>query len=116
MQWIELDEAVEENRCDVGHAHRHAGMPGVGLLNAVHNQRPNCVCHIAFRDGFGFRHFLKQSLRIHRYLLHEARFLRSINCMISGVRMSCMARSSLLPGTTIELARDMKELWIIDSR
>ena len=46
----------------------------------------------------------------------DTRRLRSISCRMSGVRMSCMARSSLLPGTTMELARDMKESWIIDSR
>ena len=44
------------------------------------------------------------------------RRLRSTSCRISGVKMSCIARSSLLPGTTIELARDMKASWIIDSR
>ena len=44
------------------------------------------------------------------------RRFRSISCRMSGVRISCMARSSLLPGITIELARDMKLSWIIDSR
>ena len=46
----------------------------------------------------------------------EVRRLRSMSCRIIGVRISCMARSSLPPGITIELARDMKLSWIIDSR
>jgi hypothetical protein len=33
-----------------------------------------------------------------------------------GVRMSCMARSSIPPGMTIEFARDIKLIWIIDKR
>src|ERR1700730_7509581 len=44
------------------------------------------------------------------------RLLRSISCRISGVRMSCIARSSFDPWITIELARDMKLFGIIDSR
>ncbi len=35
------------------------------------------------------------------------RLLRSISCRISGVRMSCIARSSFDPWITIELARDL---------
>ena len=46
----------------------------------------------------------------------DARRFCSISFRISGVRMSCMARSSLPPGMTIEFARDMKLSWIIDSR
>ena len=53
---------------------------------------------------------------VHGIPRQKARRLRSISCRISGVRMSCIARSSLLPGTTMELARDMKLSWIIDSR
>jgi len=35
---------------------------------------------------------------------------------MSGVRISCIARSSFDPGITIEFARDMKLCGIIDSR
>src|SRR3954451_19025060 len=42
------------------------------------------------------------------YRIQLARRPRSNSCRIIGVRMSCMARSSLLPGMTIEFARDMK--------
>src|SRR5205823_13175927 len=42
---------------------------------------------------------------------HSVRLFRSISCMIIGVRMSCMARSSFEPWITIELARDMKLPW-----
>ena len=41
---------------------------------------------------------------------------RSTSLRIIGVRMSCMAMSILPPGMTIELARLMKLLWIIESR
>jgi hypothetical protein len=41
---------------------------------------------------------------------------RSISFQISGVRISCMARSSLPPGTTMVLARLMKLSWIMRSR
>ena len=47
---------------------------------------------------------------------HIARRRRSTICMISGVRISCMAMSSLPPGMTIEFARLMKLSWIIDRR
>jgi hypothetical protein len=47
---------------------------------------------------------------------HSMRLLRSISCRISGVRMSCIARSSFDPWITIELARDMKLFGIIDSK
>ena len=43
----------------------------------------------------------------------RARRFLSMSCRIIGVRMSCMARSSLLPGMTMEFARDMKLSWII---
>ena len=39
---------------------------------------------------------------------HGARRLRSTNCRIRGVKISCIARSNLLPGITMEFARDMK--------
>ena len=48
---IELDEAVEQHRRDVGHAHRHAGMARIRLLHGVHRQRADGVGHVAFRDG-----------------------------------------------------------------
>ena len=41
---------------------------------------------------------------------------RSTSCMIIGVRISCMARSSLPPGITMELARLMKLSWIMETR
>ena len=41
---------------------------------------------------------------------------RFMSFQMSGVRISCIARSSLPPGTTMVLARDMKLSWIIRSR
>ena len=46
----------------------------------------------------------------------DARRFWSMSLSISGVSTSCIARSSLPPGITIEFARDMKLSWIIDSR
>lgn len=40
----------------------------------------------------------------------------STSRQIRGVKISCMARSNLPPGTTMLLARDMNELSIIDKR
>src|SRR5262249_17362228 len=47
---------------------------------------------------------------------HSERLLRSMSCRMSGVRISCIARSSFDPGITIEFARDMKLCGIIDNR
>lgn len=40
----------------------------------------------------------------------------AIRSLISGVRINCMAKSILPPGTTMVLRRDMNESLIIDSR
>ena len=47
---------------------------------------------------------------------HLAARARSTSRKIIGVRMSCMARSSLSPGMTIELARVIQLPWIIATR
>jgi len=47
---------------------------------------------------------------------HLARRPRSTRRMISGVRISCMARSSLSPGMTMELARLIQLPWTIETR
>ena len=39
-----------------------------------------------------------------------------LHLTISGVRISCIAKSCLLPGMTIELARLIQEPWIIEVR
>jgi hypothetical protein len=51
MKRIELQEAAEQHGGDVGHAHRHAGMAGIGLLHGVHGERPDGVGHVAMADG-----------------------------------------------------------------
>ena len=102
---VKFQEPGEQHGRHVGHAHRHAGMAGPGLFHGVHGQGP---------DSIG------EQARVHRELglmLHSAAlFFRSTRRRMSGVRMSCMARSSLLPGMTMELARDMKLPPIIDTR
>ena len=44
---VEVEEAREEHRGDVGHAHRHAGMAGLRLLDRVHGERADGVRHLA---------------------------------------------------------------------
>ena len=46
VRGVELQEAREEHGGHVGHAHRHAGMAGIGLLHRVHGQRANGVGHV----------------------------------------------------------------------
>ena len=104
---VERDEAVEQHRGDIGHAHRHARMAGVGLLHRVHGQRPDGVGHGALVGG--------GDLGVHG-VSFQARLLSRTRRSISGVRMSCIARSSLLPGMTIEFARLIHEPWIIEVR
>ena len=45
---VEFQEAVEEHRRDIGHAHRHARMAGLGLLDGVHGKRTDGVGHARF--------------------------------------------------------------------
>ena len=48
---VELQELGEQDRGDVGHAHRHAGMAGVRLLHGIHGQGPDGVRHVARGSG-----------------------------------------------------------------
>ena len=48
---IELQELGEQHRGDVGHAHRQAGMAGVGLFHGVHGQGPDGVRQVARGSG-----------------------------------------------------------------
>ena len=42
---IELEELAEQHGGDIGHAHRHAGVAGIGRLDRVHRKRANGVGH-----------------------------------------------------------------------
>src|SRR4051795_11451135 len=99
---IELEEAREQHGGDIGHAHRHARMTGFCFLDRVDREKADRVGHVRMRD-FGTTGKTSES-----WSVHTVRLFRSISCRISGVRMSCIARSSLAPWITIELARDMK--------
>lgn len=55
LRRIDAEEAIEEHRRHIGHAHRHAGMSGIGLLHRVHCQRADRIGHV----GLGHRHFLR---------------------------------------------------------
>ena len=107
---VEFEEPGEQHRRHIGHPHRHTRVTGLGLLNRVDRKKANRVRHVRMRDvhGAGYGGW---GLNV-----HAVRLLRSISCRISGVRMSCIARSSFAPWITIELARDMKLFGIIDSR
>ncbi len=106
---IEFQELRKQHGRDVRHAHRHAGMAGFCFLDGIDRQKADRVGHLRMRDFGRLGHRQGSSG-------HTVRLLRSINCRISGVRISCIARSSFEPWITIELARDMKLLGIIDSR
>src|SRR5580692_11307325 len=79
-------------------------------LDGVDGEEADRVGH------FGVRNVRTAGNRSESGSGHTVRLLRSISCRISGVRMSCIARSSFDPWITIELARDMKLFGIIDSR
>jgi hypothetical protein len=51
VERIELQEAAEQHGGDIGHAHGHAGMAGIGLLDGVHGERADGVGHVAMADG-----------------------------------------------------------------
>src|ERR1700761_7035236 len=97
---------------DFRHAHRRAGVAGFGLFDHIHAQGAEYggggPGEIA-RAGGG-------TLDNVHGTPYWDRCWRSISRRISGVRISCMARSSLLPAMTMLLARDMKLPAIIDSR
>jgi len=105
---VEFQEAREQYCRHVRHTHRHPRMSRLRLLDGVDGKKPNSVGHFGVADFSTFE-------RARKYI-HIVRLFRSINCRINGVRMSCIARSSLAPWITIELARDMKLCGIIDSR
>ena len=44
---IEFEELREQHGRRVGHAHRHAGMAGIGLFDGVHRERAQGVRHAA---------------------------------------------------------------------
>ena len=100
----------EQDGCDIRHAHRHAGVAGSRPFNRIDREKTNGIRHLGVRD-IRTTDYAGQSGSV-----HVVRLLRSISCRISGVRMSCIARSSFDPWITIELARDMKLFGIIDSR
>ncbi len=48
--------ARPQRNADFRHAHRHAGVTGVGLLNGIHRQRTDCVGHQGSGSGRRGRH------------------------------------------------------------
>ena len=78
---VELQEAGEQHGGDVGHAHRHAGMAGFGLLHRVHGERPDGIGHVLVRHGTVLAHF-------HRRICHARPAAAVAGCAgsISGPR------------------------------
>src|ERR1700682_6189034 len=107
---IKFEIPREQHGGDIGHAHWHARMTGPGFFDGVDRQKADRVGHIRVRN-IGTDGNTSES-----WSVHTVRLLRSMSWRISGVRMSCIARSSFDPWITIELARDMKLFGIIDSR
>ena len=106
---VDRNEAVEQHGRHVGHAHRRAGMAGVGLLHRIHGKGADGVGHEVF-GGSG-----DGGLNGHR-ILPQARLDSWTRRWTIGVKISCMARSILPPGITMELARLIQEFWIIEVR
>ncbi len=106
---------------DLGHAHRHAGMAGFGLLDRVGGQKADRIGPPgigetgidARRDGgLGIAHATRS-----RWACRAWAFcLRSRMRQTNGVKMTSMASSILPPGTTIVFARDMNESCSMDMR
>ena len=44
---IDFQEPCEQHGGDIGHAHRHAGMAGIGLLHGVHRQGADGIGHFS---------------------------------------------------------------------
>ena len=105
---IERHETVEKDGRHVGHAHRHSGVAGIRGLHRIHRKRAQGIGHGPFVGGG-------------RRGVHRRTFQRSLRAVetrrsISGVRISCIARSCLLPGMTMEFARLIHEPEIIEVR
>jgi hypothetical protein len=48
---IEFQELGEQYGRDIGRAHRQTGMTGFCLLDGVHRQRANGICHVGVSNG-----------------------------------------------------------------
>ena len=46
VRGIEFQEAGEQHGGDIGHAHGHAGMAGIGLLHGIHGERADGIGHL----------------------------------------------------------------------
>ncbi len=113
---VEFQEAREQHGGDIGHAHGQAGMAGLRGLDGVDREEADGVGEIVVRDRGRGRLRRGRRCSSDPPLVHFRFRLRSISCMISGVRISCIARSSFAPGHTIELARDIQLCGSIESR
>ncbi len=53
MRRIELQKSLEKDRRHIGHAHRHAGMPGVRLLHRIHRKGADGIGEVTMRNVGG---------------------------------------------------------------
>ncbi len=65
---VELQMPGEKHGRDIGHAHRHPGMAGIGGLNRIHGQRADCG---GFRPMFGM--LVAQCRNVHFSSFHPGR-------------------------------------------
>ncbi len=111
---VVAERPAPEGGGHLGHAHRGAGVAGVGRLHGVHGQGAERVRH-GIGEAVGRADHPVGGGGGHQ-TAPRARLRRSIRRQMNGVKMSCIASSILPPGTTIVLARDMNESWIMESR
>gem|GEM_PF-1404837 len=77
---VELEKLREKHGCDIGGAHRHAGMAGLGRLYGVHSERADGIGHRAMIDLCGlFCHEIPMGHHGRGALALKARIERSIS-------------------------------------
>ena len=113
---IVLQMPAPQHLGNLGHAHRHAGVAAVGRFHRIDREKAQRIGQLA-ASARSHRcvHRLVRSWRA-SWLLSCARRFRSIRRRIIGVKMNCIARPILPPGTTMLLGRLIHESCSIDSR
>ena len=120
---IVLQVVTPEYLGNVGHAHRHPRVAGIGGLDGIDGEKAQRVgAATAELAGLRRHNNLLQSGHGNRLqevnlpVRQRARRFLSISCMIIGVKMICMARPILPPGQTMMFGRDMNESCSMLSR
>src|SRR6185436_19003301 len=61
LRWVVLEELAPEDDREVGHAHRHAGVPRLGRLDRVHGQALDRVDGQIFEAGHSLSRWPRRS-------------------------------------------------------